>query len=117
MDLLEYFHLKDWEVTMFFPYTSAVTNRFASQNYNYETPEHHILEDLWNHFWGIADAKGCRLDNKIVLRLTKKASAVELFPINIYLGRYDGIVSLGLGVNQDSWLTNKDLTNVTTKEN
>ncbi len=96
------FNLNEWKVSGFFPYTSTVIQRIGEQNHNYKTDDHDFLEDLGNKVRELAEAKGCKWDNKVVVELTYKFEcAVQP---KIYLGQYDGKWNLGLGVSQDEWL-------------
>lgn len=58
--------------------------------------------------WTKAEALKCRYDNKIVLQITKMPSPkmIDNYPVNatLYLGKYDGKISLGLSLYQDAWL-------------
>ena len=102
-DFIFMFNKNDWKVTGFYPYTSCVVDRIFSQNFNYKTEEHDFLDQLWNHLWKEAESLGCKLDNKIVLQITK-INKSNLCDSVLYLGRYDGSVHLGLSLYQDSWL-------------
>src|SRR6187402_3585948 len=100
-----YFNSKDWHVTGFFPYTSSVRDRILTQSHNYKTEEHDFLHYLWEDSWTKAIVNDVKFDNKIVLQLTKKN---QEFPDSVlYLGKYDGLISLGLSYSQDGWLKDR----------
>lgn len=105
------FNFNDWTVTGFYPYTSSVTNRIYEQNHNYKTKEHDWLDERWEQFWKQAEEKNCRMDNKIVLQITKKETFLNHnsspSPV-LYIGKYDGRVSIGLGMYQDEWLKDRN---------
>lgn len=92
---------QDYQILAFYPYTSITFNRILQQNYNYKTEEHDLLEEFWNKMWKKAEDLGCHFDNKIVLEIkpTIKGKHSSLF-----LGRKDGLISLGLSMTQDEWL-------------
>lgn len=102
-----FFHKEDWQVTGFYPYTSCVAIRICKQDHNYKTKDHDFLEDLWKYFWEKAEALGCKDDNKIVLQITFP-NKVMLYPPVLYIGKYDGQVSLGLSLHQDEWLKDRN---------
>lgn len=95
------FNPNEWNVTAFYPYTSVVGDRLCEQSWNHTTDDEDFLNNLWKVMWRKAEDLGCHMDNKIVLRLMKN----NKFCIStLYLGMYDGKVSLGLSMTQDEWL-------------
>lgn len=96
-----FFNHNDWNVTAFYPYTSMVADQLCEQSWNHTTDDDAFLDELWKVMWAKAEALGCVLDNKVVIRLMKQTN----FCIStLYLGRYDGKISLGLSMMQDGWL-------------
>ena len=102
MNFLDSFYPSHWIVTAFYPYTSNVTDRLVSQNHNYKTKEHETLNSLWEYFSKEAKNKGCCLGNKIVLQITKKNNSTNSTNAILYIGKYDGIVNIGLSMSQDN---------------
>ena len=107
-----FFRPDEWAVTGFFPYNSCVQDRLLEQNYNYKTNEHDFLEKIWDEMWAKAEELGCKYDNKIVLQITRipNPKMINNCPVNatLYLGKYDGKVSLGLSLYQDEWLKDRN---------
>lgn len=99
-----FMNLEDYEIVAFYPYTSCVVTRILSQNHNYKTEEHDFLGRFGNAVLEQAIAMGCHNDNKIVIELKYKHSDFILKHSNIFVGHYDNIWSIGLGVHQDEWL-------------
>jgi hypothetical protein len=97
---------KDFNIVAFYPYTSIVSTTILEQNHNYKTDEHDFIQAFADKIWKKAEALGCRWDNKIVVELSLDKSNHDTFRIdsNIFVGWYDGKISIGLGIWQpDSW--------------
>lgn len=99
-----FLRIEDYEVVAFYPYTSCVVTRILTQSHNYKTIEHDFLEVFGNAALAKAIEKGCHDDNKIVIELKRKKLDVILKHSNIFVGHYDGLWSIGLGLYQDEWL-------------
>lgn len=98
--------MENFDVVGFFPYTSHVTNVLLSQNHNYKTHYHDLLESFGNEVETAAIAKGCVWDNKVVVKLKPKINprVDEVDSGYLFVGYYDNIWSVGLGVWQpNSW--------------
>lgn len=96
---------ENYKVVGFYPYTSGVENKFLSQNFNYKTDEHDFLETFCNSVKEMAIAKGCIWDNKVVVELEPiSTNHNHVKASNIFVGYYDNVWSVGLGVWQDDWL-------------
>jgi len=100
------FKIEDLRVVGFYPYTSGTIFRILEQSHNYKTPEHDFLESFGNKVLALAEAKGCRQDNKIVIELAFNNDNYRSLTktSNIFVGYYDNVWSIGLGVWQDEWL-------------
>jgi len=93
---------ENFKPIMYYPYTSVVINRILEQSHNYITEEHNFLEELWAQLWDKAEKAGAKMDNKIVIEL-ESIEGLGLMAnkkSNIFLGKYDGRVSVGLGMYQ-----------------
>jgi sulfatase maturation enzyme AslB (radical SAM superfamily) len=106
MDYTFWLKAKNLKIVVFYPYTTSVTHRILTQNFNYKTEEHDFLEALWNELAAKAEEMGIALDNKIAFKCVfvgeSNVNFEEQSPI--YIGRYDGNVHVGFGVYQkDSW--------------
>ena len=80
-------------VTGFYPYTSVVQNRILEENNNSigDLP----LNRLFDDYMTVAVQLGCIKDNKVVIEITNILTKQKL-----YIGKYDGTVSLGMSVYQ-----------------
>lgn len=105
-----FFKSEDWQITGFFPYTSLVCDSILAQNHNYKTDEHDFLDKIWKELWSKAEQLGCQDDNKIVLQITKpnKMKGYSSIDSIMYIGMYDGKISMGLGMWQDEWLRERN---------
>jgi hypothetical protein len=112
MDTLQEILLtREWKAVKFFPYTSSVTNRLLTQSHNYKTPEHNFLDNIGNKFKDEIEEKGIRWDNKIVIKIESviTAGGYNDIPSVLYIGCYDGLWNIGLGVYQDKWLADRNI--------
>jgi hypothetical protein len=109
-NFISYFNLNNWTLTAFYPYTSIVSCRILEQNFNYKTEEHDFLHAVGNKVKSLALQHGLDWDNKVVVQLTEKShiAGMNQIPAVIYVGFKDGLVSIGLGMYQDAWLTDKN---------
>ena len=110
--LEETLSLENFKIVEYFPYTSIVTLRVVNTNPNYETPFDGWLNDLWNNIERYLDKEhNIMPDNKVAVKLVVKPEVyANREPSNdfldgcIYVGRKDGVVSIGFGVWQpDDW--------------
>jgi hypothetical protein len=95
----------EWEVVAYYPYTSIVTLRiYESQNFGEERDdEGFYAQKLFEKYMQEAENLDCRRDNKAVIELKpKRMKRGKDYPFakdsSIFIGRYDGKVSIGLGV-------------------
>ena len=104
--------LENFKIVEYFPYTSIVTLRVVNTSPNYETPFDKWLNDLWNNIERYLDREyNIMPDNKVAVKLVVKPEIyANRKPNNdfldgcIYVGRKDGVVSIGFGVWQpDDW--------------
>ena len=94
-----------YKVVGFYPYTSGVDFKLLSQSFNMKTEEHDFLEKFCNEIKNMALAKGVIWDNKVVIEIQPILSRNDRIKAsNVFVGCYDGIWSVGLGVWQDEWL-------------
>jgi hypothetical protein len=104
--------LGNFKIVEYFPYTSIVTLRVVNTNPNYETPFDEWLNSLWKEIekW-LEKEKGIMPDNKVAVKLVVKPEVYanreqsnDFLDGCIYVGRKDGVVSIGFGVWQpDDW--------------
>ena len=88
-----------FKVVAFYPYTSRTRKRLFEQDHNYENEYHDALEQFGEEIKELALKEGVRWDNKVVVEIQSNDGKVKLF-----VGFYDGIISIGLELNQDEWL-------------
>jgi hypothetical protein len=100
------FNPNHWTVVGFYPYTSLVNVTIMTQQHNYKNEDHDFLEFIGNHFKDKAIGLGCNWDNKVVVQIvyTQKTISNHSEKAFLYIGRKDGIWSLGLGVVHDAWI-------------
>jgi len=104
--------LENFKIVEYFPYTSIVTLRVVNTSPNYETPFDEWLNSLWKEIekW-LEKEKGIMPDNKVAVKLVVKPEVYanreqsnDFLDGCIYVGRKDGVVSIGFGVWQpDDW--------------
>ena len=104
--------LENFKIVEYFPYTSIVTLRVVNTRPNYETPFDGWLNDLWNNIERYLESEhNIMPDNKVAVKLVVRPEKyANRKPNNdfldgcIYVGRKDGVVSIGFGVWQpDDW--------------
>ena len=104
--------LDKFRISEYFPYTSLVTMRVVEQNANHETPFDEWLDGLWSSIEKYLEKeKGIMPDNKVAVKLVVKPEVYanreqsnDFLDGSIYVGRKDGVVSIGFGVWQpDDW--------------
>ena len=104
--------LENFKIVEYFPYTSIVTLRVVNTGLNYETPFDEWLNDLWNNIERYLEREhNIMPDNKVAVKLVVRPEKyANRKPNNdfldgcIYVGRKDGVVSIGFGVWQpDDW--------------
>ena len=104
-DFIYWLRIENLKPINFYPYKSGVICRILTQNHNYETEEHNFLNGLGSK---IQDVVGKQIlwDNKVVIECEIISSRIDLKALSkIYIGKYDGIWSVGLGVWSDPWIT------------
>ena len=104
--------LENFKIVEYFPYTSIVTLRVVNTSPNYETPFDEWLNSLWREIekW-LEKEIGIMPDNKVAVKLVVKPEVYanreqsnDFLDGCIYVGRKDGVVSIGFGVWQpDDW--------------
>ena len=110
-NLLEALINSDLKVKAFYAYESFVTNRIFEQHYQRKTDNHDLLDAIFEKCMTLAEGLGCSRDNKITIE-------VEILPSplfnpalyhgsSVFVGRKDGVVSIGLGVIQHDSYTQK----------
>lgn len=111
METIKY-HLIDFindefKVVAFYPYTSVVLCRFMEQSHNCKTEIDEDLDKFFSKYMEIAKKMGAQFDNKVAIELVPKYELVNVGfekKCHLFLGKYDGKVSVGLGLYQpDSW--------------
>lgn len=104
--------LDKFRIAEYFPYTSLVTMRVVEQNANYETPFDEWLDGLWNSIEKYLEKEYHIMpDNKVAVKLvvnpevfSNREPSNDFLDGCIYVGRKDGVVSIGFGVWQpDDW--------------
>ena len=102
--------LEDYKIVEYFPYTTIVVERIIEQNHNYPTIFDDFLNELWDEIEKTLETKHhITPDNKVAVKLVpKERNGRKGFSFgSIYVGRKDGIISIGLGVWQP-WDFTKD---------
>lgn len=99
---------KNFRPVAFYPYTSRVADSFVSQNFNYKTDEHDILEAFGNAMQKKVEALGVKWDNKVVIELEYTPidlrTDIMFKASHLFIGKADGRWSLGFAMMQDPWL-------------
>lgn len=92
-----------------FPYTSHTMYEVYTQSHNVKTEYHDLLDKLWECLIIQARSINILSDNKIVFKckIDKPKSYSYEESSYIYVGSYDGIVSVGLGIRQSDPYTQK----------
>lgn len=101
-------NLDNFKIVEYYPYTSVVTLRIVEENHNYKTKFDEWLDALWEQISEcLTKVHKIMVDNKVAVKLVVKD---EVFSWReegnyfnggvLYVGRYDGKVSIGLGVYQ-----------------
>lgn len=86
----------------FWPYTSYVTDRIIVTDWRSSGPANDLRDELLRRFKE-ADIE-CHLDNKIVFGLKEDEGGNPNNPSRmIYVGFYDGQMTVGLGFRTDEW--------------
>lgn len=99
---------ENFKVVGFYPYTSSTINRIYTQSHNCKTEEHDFLTEFGNAILDKAIELGCSKDNKIVVEIEFVTSIGDFRKTsNLFVGFYDGIINIGLGVYQPDEYTQK----------
>lgn len=117
LSILKHFiyNLKEnYEVVGFYPYTSHVINRLLGQSFGNTlediAPE---LKELLDKCIKDAEEKGARHDNKVVYELASKAKHnnedENVVESHIFIGWYDNNISIGFGVWQEKFYSQRNL--------
>jgi hypothetical protein len=95
-----------YKIVGFYRYTSVVQDRILTQNHNYKQDTDAYLDEFYNEILRRALVIGCQDDNKIVFELAIAATnpKCNTKSSNLFIGKYDGKVSLGLSVYSDNWI-------------
>lgn len=103
---------KQFRPVAFYPYTSGVSNKILSQNYNYKTDCHDFLNTFGNRVKAMIEDLNIHWDNKVVVELqynpTNLREDIRFKSANIFVGWYDGIWSIGMAMWQDPWLEKRN---------
>lgn len=85
------------------PYTSHIMYEVYTQSHNFKTEYHDLLDKLWECLIIQARSINILSDNKIVFKckIDKPKSYSYEESSYVYVGSYDGIVSVGLGIEQN----------------
>jgi hypothetical protein len=92
-------------IEKFYPYTSIVDHRFISMDQNHKTPYDKELLSLYDAIDSILLRRGISPDNKTAVKISTKLESNDYWEIengSIYVGKYDGIVSIGYSVRTES---------------
>lgn len=85
----------------FYPYTSLVSNRILEQNHNYQVKDHDFIQKFGDECLELAVKAGAKMDNKVVVELKYINENRHFTKVsNLFVGKYDGIICIGLGVWQ-----------------
>lgn len=91
-----------YDIVAFYPYTSVVSTRILEQSHNRKTEEHDFIQKFADDIQNKAEKLGCVWDNKVVveiqLRDLTKIDKDQCKDSNLFVGYYNGKISIGLGV-------------------
>lgn len=90
-----------YDVVAFYPYTSVISNRILEQSHNYKTEEHDFIQKFADDIKSKAEELDCEWDNKVVVEIQLRKSKLyneQRKDSNLFVGYYDGKISIGLGV-------------------
>jgi hypothetical protein len=107
-----------YRIVAMYRYTSVVQDRILEQNHNYKQDTDVYLDEFYNEILRRALANGCKDDNKIVfeLAIADNNPNVTSKSSNLFIGKYDGKVAMGLTVMYDSWVTSQLITELIPNE-
>lgn len=106
-EYLDTLRMQNFEIVAFYPYTSRTVYNLFEQDHNGPTEFDSMLNTFWLEIEEELDKMNIMSDNKIVVELRPKKffnNKNFFLSSNIFVGFYDNIVSVGLGVYQpDDW--------------
>lgn len=105
LELPSWIKPSNFKVTAFYPYTSRTRQRLFEQDHNYENEFHDALEQFGSAIKEMALQEiGVKWDNKVVVEIQSIAKEGNPRDTTLFVGFYDGVISIGLSMNQDDWL-------------
>ena len=105
-DFITFNKANKYKIVAFYRYTSVVQDRILEQNHNYKQKTDAYLDEFYNEILKRALIIGCQDDNKIVfeLAIANNNPKLNTKSSNLFIGKYDGKVALGLTVYSDDWI-------------
>jgi len=94
------------KIVKFYPYTSIVNYKFITMNHNFKTEYDEYLLKLYDEINKILERYGITPDNKTAVKLEFNRISDSFWQIEngaIYVGKYDGIVSIGFSVYTEKY--------------